>query len=282
MTIKRKEIAMQVHQIRCFGAAPGYGNVAAVIENGPAGMEERQAFARASGHSACVFITPQASVGELWEADYYYPHARSPLCLHATLAAAHVLCGRNFDAPVALLTALRQQLVPLERAPGGLFAIVQKHAVAPLGIDPGLPAMLLGEPGLTMASPPLLSSVGSPKLLIEVPHAAVLHALRPPLERIVAWGKEHGVNGCYVYCRNADGSYEGRNFNHLDPAAEDSATGVAAGALAAWLGRDLVMLQGSALGNPCRILARVQGKEIYVGGATEALGECAFDMMPAS
>ena len=263
---------MQLHTIRCFGAAAGYGNVALVIENGPTAPEERQALARDSGHSACVFITPQASVGELWEADYYYPHARSPLCLHATLAAAHVLCGRNADAPVALVTAMRGQLVPLERADDGMFAIVQKQAVAPLGIDPGLAAALLGQPDLQLVSAPLLSSVGSPKLLIEVADPAVLHGLNPPLERIVDWGREHGVNGCYVYSRTGANDYVGRNFNHLDAASEDSATGVAAGALSAWLGRGLVMLQGAALGNPCRIVTRVDGREIYVGGATEAAG----------
>jgi PhzF family phenazine biosynthesis protein len=261
---------MQLHTIRCFGAAAGYGNVALVIENGPATPGERQALARDSGHSACVFITPQASVGELWEADYYYPHARSPLCLHATLAAAHVLCARNADAPVALVTAMRGQLMPLERAEGGIFAIVQKQAVAPLGVGPALAADLLGAPGLPLVSAPLLSSVGSPKLLIEVADAALLHGLTPPLARIVEWGKEHGVNGCYVYSRTGEHEYAGRNFNHLDPANEDSATGVAAGALSAWLGRGLVMLQGAALGNPCRIVTRVDGKEIYVGGATEA------------
>lgn len=264
---------MQVHKVRCFGAATGYGNVALVIENGPTAIEERQAFARDSGHSACVFITPQASLGELWEADYFYPHKRSPLCLHATLAAAHVLCGRNFDAPVALITAMRGQLVPLERAEGGLFAIVQKQALAPLGIAPGLPAELLGEPALQMTSPPLLSSIGSPKLLIEVADAAVLNGLNPPLERIHAWGQENGVNGCYVYSRTGEDEYAGRNFNHLDATGEDSATGVAAGALSAWLGRGLVMLQGAALGNPCRILTRVDGKEIYVGGATEMVND---------
>jgi predicted PhzF superfamily epimerase YddE/YHI9 len=152
-----------------------------------------------------------------------------------------------------------------------LFAVVEKHAVAPIGIDPGLPAELLGEPELKLRSPPLLSSVGSPKLLIEVASRSVLHALQPPLDQIVEWGKQNGVNGCYVYCRTGEDEYEGRNFNHLDPSKEDIATGVAAGALAAWLGRDLVMLQGAPLGNPCRIVTQVLGRSIHVGGATEAL-----------
>ncbi|UUZ47463.1 hypothetical protein LP420_29975 [Massilia sp. B-10] len=69
--------------------------------------------------------------------------------------------------------------------------------------------------------------MGSPKLLIEVRDSAALHALRPPLARISEWGKANGVNGCYVYCRVGEDVYEGRNFNHLDPAQEDLATGVA-------------------------------------------------------
>lgn len=268
---KFKGIGMQVEKVRCFGAAPGYGNVALVIENGPSDAGERQTFAREAGHSACVFITPSPDLDGVWEADYFYPHARSPLCLHATLAAAHVLLARSDGKPVLLRTAMRGQDVPLLRLDGELFAIVKKHAVAPLGVDAALAGRLLGEPGLQMASPALLSSVGSPKLLIEVASPDVLHALHPPLARVVEWGKDNGVNGCYVYCVVGEDEFEGRNFNHLDPEREDSATGVAAGALSAWLGRGVVMRQGAALGNPCRIVTRVSGNEIYVGGATEAL-----------
>ena len=255
---------MQVHELRCFGAHPGQGNVALVIENGPVSQAERQAWASAQNKGACLFLTP-ANAG-MYEADYYYPHARSPLCLHATLAAAHILCARG---PATLRTAMRGQLLPLSHDATGAFAAVRRQAVAPIGIAPGLAAHLLGEPDLVLASAPLLSSVGSPKLLIEVLDAAALHALRPPLERIVDWGKDNGVSGCYVYCRTGDAAYEGRNFNHLDPALEDCATGVAAGALSAWLGHGLTMLQGHALGNPCRIVTRVDGDTIFVGGATE-------------
>ena len=256
---------MQVHQLRSFGARPGTGNPALVIENGPNDQAARQAFASAQNTGACVFITPGAPE-EPYDADFYYSHARSPLCLHATLAAARILCPRG---PATLRTAMRGQLLALSHDDTGTFAAMHQQAVAPIGIAPGLPAQLLGQPDLVLASLPLLSSVGSAKLLIEVSDRASLQALRPPLERIVAWGKEHGVNGCYVYCRTGEQEYEGRNFNHLDPAREDSATGVAAGALAAWLGHGLTMLQGAALGNPCRILARVEERRIFVGGTTE-------------
>ncbi|WP_426211772.1 PhzF family phenazine biosynthesis protein [Massilia sp. TWP1-3-3] len=264
---------MQVALLRCFGAVPGKGNIAQVIEDGPVAVAQRQLLARESGHSATVFLTPPAGERGAWVADFYYPHARSVLCLHASLAAAHVLCSRQPGTPVVLETAMRSQLLTLARDGEALYASVRRQAVAPVGIAPGLPARLLGEPGLRLAAPALLSSVGSPKLLIEVADRAALYALTPPLADIVAWSKENGVNGCYVYCRTGEREYEGRNFNHPDPAGEDSATGVAAGALSAWLGHGLVVLQGALLGNPCRMVTRIDGKDIFVGGATEVLAQ---------
>lgn len=256
---------MMVHERICFGAAPGNGNVALVIENGPASLAGRQAFATDSKHT-CVFLAAPAHPGEPYEADYFYPHARSPLCLHATLAAADVLYLRRQRS---IVTAMRGQQIKLLQDARGTFAGVRRQAVAPIGVDATLASTLLGEPRLQLASAPLLSSIGSPKLLIEVADSAALHSLRPPLDRIVEWGKKNGVSGCYVYCSIGNGVYEGRNFNHLDPALEDCATGVAAGALSAWLQRDLVMLQGHALGNPCRIVTALEGSDIYVGGVTE-------------
>lgn len=254
---------MKMHRVRCFGATPASGNLALVIEDGPAGVAERQAIATGQGAPACVFIDGAGP----WEADFYYPHARSPLCLHATLAAAHVLCQRH-GGPVTIKTAMRDQMLELTRELDGTFARVRKQAVAPIGIEPGLPAHLLGTPGLVPASPALLSSVGSPKLLIEVENREALQALAPPLQRIVDWGKEHGINGCYAYCQVGENEYEGRNFNHRDPAREDAATGVAAGALCAWLGRDIVVYQGANLGNPCTIRTRIDGQAILIGGLT--------------
>jgi PhzF family phenazine biosynthesis protein len=258
-----KEKAMQVHEVKCFGARAGQGNRALVVQGGPPGETERQAFARASTASACVFVD-----GDVL--DYYYPHMRSPLCLHATLAAAHVLFARQGSrAPLTVTTALRGQTLTLSREGEAIFVALRRQSVDALAPSAELVAELLAAPGLVLASAPVIASVGSPKLLVEVTDAATLHGLRPDLARIVAWGQANGVSGCYTFCSNGVADYEGRNFNHLDPALEDSATGVAAGALSAWLGRGLTLLQGHAAGNPCRILTRVDGAAIHVGGATE-------------
>jgi predicted PhzF superfamily epimerase YddE/YHI9 len=254
---------MQVHALKCFGAGPGDGNPALVIEGDASGEEARRAFAR-SRNTTCVFLD-----GEV--VDYYYSHTRSPLCLHATLAVAHVLFARRPDASLlAVTTAMRGQKLELVREDGSFFIRLQAQEVAQPELDPGLPARLLAAPGLLPVSTPRVASVGSPKLLVEVPDAAALHGLRPDLDAITAWGKEAGVNGIYAWCRLPDGRLEGRNFNHLDPLLEDAATGVAAGALTALLGQGLVLLQGRATGQSCEIQTRLGDGAILVGGRVEA------------
>jgi PhzF family phenazine biosynthesis protein len=251
---------MQVQEVTCFGVSAGEGNPALVVRGGPGDEAARQAFARASHVSACVFVDADVL-------DYYYPHMRSPLCLHATLAAAHVLFAQQgSDAPLTVKTALRGQVLTLSREGDDTFVALRRQTVDGVAPAGALVADLLGAPAFVPESAPVVASVGSPKLLVEVSDSATLQALRPDLAQIVAWGKHAGVNGVYAYCRLGDGVFEGRNFNHLDEAHEDSATGVAAGALTALLGRAISVYQG---GRRCLIRTRLDGDTILIGGRAE-------------
>jgi PhzF family phenazine biosynthesis protein len=249
----------------CFGAQPGDGNPALVIEDDGMAPAARQAFA-AARNTTCVFLSPDGEV------DYYYPHMRSPLCLHATLAVAAVLFGRADDAAgtIAVRTAMKGQLLTLSREDKDYFVKLAPQPAPQVDIGAEQVATLLGAPGLDLASKPRVASVGSPKLLVEVRDADTLYGLSPDLAAITAWGRQHGVNGLYVYCRLDAGTVEGRNFNHLAPSLEDSATGVAAGALAVALERDVTVRQGRATGRDCLIRARVEDGAILVGGSAEA------------
>jgi predicted PhzF superfamily epimerase YddE/YHI9 len=137
---------------------------------------------------------------------------------------------------------------------------------------------LLRAPELQPVTAPVVASVGSPKLLVQVRGVAELRALAPDLAAIDAWSRAHGVNGIYAWClRSGDDdagpalTAEGRNFNHLDAALEDSATGVAAGALTALLGRALRLHQGAVVGNPCLVHTQIDGPAIRVGGLVTTL-----------
>jgi PhzF family phenazine biosynthesis protein len=263
---------MQIHELKCFGEHSGDGNPALVIEGDHSDEAARRAFAR-ERNTTCVYIDADDADADADAAcvlDYFYPHTRSPLCLHATLAAAQVLFARQGSGtPLTVTTAMRSQPLLLSPSGADVFVGLVRQAPPRVVIAPGLPARLLAAPGLVPLAAPTVASVGSPKLLIEVADLATLYAIRPDLAAIVDWGKESGVNGWYVYCRVGDDAYEGRNFNHLDPALEDSATGVAAGALSALLGRGISLRQGKATGRNCLIRTRVEDDAILVGGRAE-------------
>ena len=253
---------MQIRALKCFGEHAGDGNPALVIEGDRSGDEARRAYAKAR-NTTCVWLD-----GDI--VDFYYPHMRSPLCIHATLAVAHVLFARHPDVSLlSVTTAMRGQQLELVRGEDAFFVRLQAQEVAQPVLAPDLTARLLAAPGLAPASPPRVASVGSPKLLVEVLDAATLYGLRPDLEAITAWGKEAGINGIYAWCRLPDGRFEGRNFNHLDPRLEDSATGVAAGALTALLGQGITLLQGRATGQSCLIRTQMEDGAILVGGRAE-------------
>ncbi|MFC5461802.1 PhzF family phenazine biosynthesis protein [Massilia niabensis] len=257
---------MRIQEFTCFGTESGGGNPALVIEDGPAGLEQRLVLARERALT-CVFIDAPAERGTAACLDFVYPHMRSPLCLHATLAAAQVLFERHGSAtPLTVTTAMRGQRLTLSWDDAALFVELARQDVPQVEVDDGLAARLLAAPKLQLSSAPRIASVGSPKLLLEVADTDTLRRLTPDLASIAAWSQEHGVNGCYAWCRTGDAEYEGRNFNHLDPLLEDSATGVAAGALTVLLGHGLTLRQGRSTGRDCLIRTRLEGDVVFVGG----------------
>ena len=261
---------MRVHEFLCFGEQPGEGNPALVVVGGNGNAAWRQALAR-ERNLTCVFLDPGDGLEAAAVLDFVYPHTRSPLCLHATLAAAQLLFERHgAHRPLKVKTAMHGQSLLLSRDGENVFVRLAPQEPPRVDIAPGLPGRLLAAPDLVLASAPRLASVGSPKLLLEVADAETLYALAPDLALIHVWGKEVGVNGCYVWCRtgknSGDGQVEGRNFNHLEPGLEDSATGVAAGALTLALGHGLTLRQGRATGRACLIRTALAGGAVLVGG----------------
>ena len=256
---------MNSQRMLCFGRNDESGNAAIVVENAALAGPERLKFAQRQDASATVFVEADAA-GDM-QLDYYYPHARSPLCLHATLAASAVFFERHPDiGRTRFITSMHRQTLEIERVGEGIFVGVKAQPCAAVAIHVAETARLLRVEPAHVIGTPRLASVGSAKLLVEVAEPSVLAASRPDLPGIAEWSRKHGVSGMYVYCRLHDAIYAGRNFNHLEPRFEDAATGVAAGALALSLERSITLLQGDALGQPCTLMARYADGSVQIGG----------------
>ncbi|MYN28836.1 PhzF family phenazine biosynthesis protein [Duganella levis] len=256
----------QVRELLCFGIAPDGGNAALVVQHDHSSADQRQQFAKERNKPACVFIDT-ATDGSI-VLDFFYPHMRSPLCSHATLAAARVLLSAEWPR-LEVRTAMHDQPLTLILHDGEVFLQLSPQSAPQVDLPDGLAEQLLAAPGICLASPPAIASVGSPKLLLEVADSVTLQALTPDLQGIADWGKQQGVSGAYVWCRRPDGALEGRSFNHLNPAAEDCATGVAAGALCVLLKSSVTLYQGANLGTPCQLRAEFLDESILIGGKTE-------------
>ncbi|WP_321816041.1 MULTISPECIES: PhzF family phenazine biosynthesis protein [unclassified Paraburkholderia] len=262
-------MTLRTHSMLCFGRHEASGNPALVVEDFSSNENDRLAFARQSNAAASVFVdhTSDASL----VLDFYYPHARSPLCLHATLAAGALLFSQRPDATrLHAVTSMRGQSLQIEKRGELIFVELQAQACPPVIAGLEETARLLGENVSYLMGTPGLASVGSAKLLVEVQDETALRGLTPDLAGIAAWSRAHGVSGIYAYCALGNDTYAGRNFNHLDPSLEDAATGVAAGALAVRLERDITLLQGDGRGQPCTIVATYRSGTVQVGGRVVA------------
>lgn len=259
---------MKIHKLRCFSTIENTGNRASVIENDGFDTEGRLAFTYKQKMSASIFMEERINYNAI-VLDYYYPHARSPLCLHGTLAAGYILFNKYPEkSQITVITSMHKQKIAIIKADKNIFLQVEQQIIIanPI-ISNSLLTSLLNINIAQIISVPGVFSVGSPKLLIEVGSLDILNSITPNLELINTWSKENLVSGCYVYCKLNDNNYAGRNFNHLDPNLEDSATGVAAGALTAYLQHGVHLYQGFLTNNTCVIHTEIFNNLISIGGS---------------
>lgn len=253
--------------MKSFGRSEASGSEVRVVLYDKHSPTERLRIAREQGKSACVFVDEATSNSAAFNLDFYYPHARSKLCLHAVLAASKLYFENNIASETVIFrTALDQQHIVSRRQEDHVFLSVKKYTVPLISLDLDTVASMLCIPTESISAPPIVGSIGSPKLLVSIGNAEHLAAMAPNLEEIVRWGQEQKISGCFVYHQFSHDGFIGRNFNHLNPAYEDAATGVAAGALSVAMERSLMLNQGDHLNNPCSIMATYHGEAVEIGG----------------
>lgn len=223
---------VEVLEVAAFTVEGRGGNRAGVVlDSAGISPRARQELASRAGYSETAFVEADPT-GTGVRLEFFTPVRQIEMCGHATVGAfsalrngGQIAAGRySFDS------ALGRQSVEVTERWVGLW----QRRLASSPVDPTLNEAVAASLGVTLASivSPLWSaSTGSPFLLIEVNSPELLSGLTPHMQGIHTISEQLAVVGYYLYFRGRD-EVQARMFAPRYGIPEESATGMAAGALA--------------------------------------------------
>ena len=247
------------------------GNPCPVV-TGAAGLRPAQMLAIADHYRhESVFVTGVSAAGA--RLRYFVPKHEMRMCVHATIAAITALLGSGAvpGGETTVHTASGEHRVSWGDGDPREVTVEQQRPSFGAPIFAGDDAMAtLGLPGESLAAvaPIRVVSVSRPKLIVPVDDAAAVHAARPDFPALWELCRQVNATGAYVFAPHPDGRrdhFVARQFPVDAGYPEDSGTGVAAAALAAYLADGLLPFepawaritidQGDAMGRPSRLRA---------------------------
>ena len=258
------------------------GNGAGVVVHAD-GMDgtAMQAVAHAVGLSETAFVTGLSTGSPT--VRYFTPVAEVPLCGHATVAAWTVLLHLGLVAPGSHRQGLKKGEIDITLEPSGAVWMEQKLPCLGDPIDAGVIAPIFGLSQGVFSStglPVQGASTGLMDIMVPVPSCQILGDITPDFSAMAAFNEATDTVGFHLFClepRTPGHTACCRNFAPRYGIDEESATGSASGALAAYLHthghaqRHCIFEQGHTMGSPSRIdvvLESARGKitGVRVGG----------------
>lgn len=256
------------------------GNGAGVVVHAD-GMSDAtmQAVAREVGLSETAFVTG-LDQGPL-AIRYFTPVTEVDLCGHATVAAWTVMAHLGLVSPGRHRQGLKEGEIAVTLDDSGAVWMEQMTPLFGDVLDPGLVAPILGlsTDDLTACGLPVQPvSTGLMDIMVPLTSRKSLEAVTPDFHAMAAFNSATDTVGFHLFCldpRNLSRTACCRNFAPRYGIDEESATGSASGALAAYLHRHgthrerYIFEQGHAMGSPSRIDVILKGTEptrVIVGG----------------
>jgi len=271
-----------------FTASSEGGNPAGIFwQHVDLNSGQMQDIARLAGYSETVFI--HLSYKADYRFRYFTPDMEVPACGHATLAALTWLKDNGALKSLEGSVETRGGLLPfmMDSHTGFLFMRQPVPEYGPI-MDPEPIADSLGisTESLAPGLPVQCVSTGLQDIMVPVKDHTTLMKLKPDMAKIQKISHEVLAMGYHVF---SPGDYQYaaycRNFAPAAGIPEESATGTANGALAAYLikygstnSSHMIFRQGDALNRPSEIHVRIENLNsphihIWVGGQAISLGE---------
>lgn len=236
--------------------------------------------ARRIGFSETVFAATTGD-GEA-RVRYFSPVDEIGFCGHATIALASALLGAA-PKPASLSLQTRAGRIDIRHQDRMFWFSTVEQTVETVP-QPWLDAVL-GVFGWTSADldprfPPKLAFAGNWHLVLALARAADLDAMHYDLAALIPLARQHDIATLQLVHALSNSSFLSRNPFPAGHIYEDPATGAAAAAFAGYLkslhaypaSGELELLQGDAMGIPCRLYVRTDDAgRTWVGGSTRPL-----------
>ena len=230
-----------VRIVRAFTLNGAGGNPAGIVLDADRlGPDEMQTIAAEVGLSETAFVTRSRTEGA--RLDFFTPTRRIAHCGHATIAAFSLLrdTGRMplGETSKETIDGARRILISADM----VFVAQRDPRYTPaddvLAMDEVLDALGVGTEALNPALLPTVSDTGGPFLMLAVRGGAELAALRPDHDAVARIGTAAGIVGIYAFTTDPAATSHDATARMFAPhfgIPEESATGMAAGALGAFL-----------------------------------------------
>lgn len=234
------------------------------------------------GFSESAFV--QKSVKAEFRIRFFTPTQEVDLCGHATIAAVHTLREERKISNDFISVETKAGVLPIECRKDGLIEMAQaKPKFGKSDHSKNEIARLLNISESEILDHPIeIVSTGTPKLIIAVNSLDTLFKIKPDLAGIKKYCQDHAVKGFYPFTFETleeDSDFHARQFNPLAGIDEDPITGVAAGALGAYIARHklleknrFIIEQGFCLNKGGKMFVSINGG-VKVGGYAVKFGE---------
>lgn len=282
---------LEVYKMNSFASQSGGGNPCAVILlEEDLGIDLMQTIARRIGFSETAFVR-KSDLAD-YKVRYFTPLSEVNLCGHATIGVFSLL--RHLDritTGIFHLETLGGVLEIQVKEDEVLMEMERAHFHEEVSPDLILDALNASSDILPPTPVPQIVSTGLKDLIIPVKSRFILDDIRPDMDKVAKLSREHQIAGFHLYALDDEVTAYTRNFAPGLGIPEESATGTASGALAAYLFHHrpeeivddlMIFRQGYAMGRPSEIRVQLvveQGipRKIYVGGNVTDIAMCTME-----
>lgn len=256
---------IKLHILKSFTKDKNQGNpVGIIFDADHLTPDQMMNITQKTGFAECAFI--QKSNIATVKVRFFSPKKEMRLCGHATIALFYLL---KDDQTINLFTQeTLAGVLTVSIKDDGMIEMQQADPIFYQDkYDINSVAKLIGISPDAIINQPICVSTGTPKLLIELNNKETLWNLNPNFKAI----EEQVPTGIYVFVKRDSNFYFARQFNPSTGLNEDPVTGVAAGALGAYLKEErnledsFVVEQGHILGKIGQIYVNVSNG-IKAGG----------------